>query len=107
MPAADIPAELLEDVKNYLDITWADKAADRKIQNFIRSGMAYLNEKLGKAADYTSDGFPRTLLFEYVRYIRDGALDVFENNYLSLILAMQNDRKVKQYAAAQNALSGE
>lgn len=105
--AAEIPAELLEDVKNYLDITWPDGATDRKTQNFIRSGMAYLNEKLGEAADYTSDGFPRTLLFEYVRYIRDGALDVFENNYLSLILAMQNDRKVKQYAAAQNALSGE
>ena len=107
MTAVDIPAELLEDVKNYLDITWADKATDRKTQNFIRSGITYLNDKLGESADYTSDGFPRTLLFEYVRYIRDGALDVFENNYLSLILAMQNDRKVKQYAAAQDALSGE
>jgi len=107
MPAAEIPAELLEDVKNYLDITWADEATDRKTRNFIRSGMAYLNDKLGEAADYASDGTPRTLLFEYARYARDGALDVFENNYMSLILAMQNGRKVKQYAAKENALSGE
>lgn len=107
MPAAEVSAELLEDVKNYLDITWTDDATDRKTKNFIRSGMAYLNDKLGEAADYTSDGDPRTLLFEYVRYVRDGALDVFENNYMSLILAMQNGRKVKQYAAKEAALSGE
>ena len=36
---------------------------------------------------------------EYVRYARDGALDVFENNYQHLILAMQNNRKVMDYAA--------
>ncbi|WP_242978392.1 hypothetical protein [Hydrogeniiclostridium mannosilyticum] len=47
--------------------------------------------------DYETDGEPRTLLFEYVRYMRDGAQDVFENNYLARILAMQNERAVGRH----------
>ena len=92
-----LPEGLLSDVKNYLDITWDDEATDKKFSGLIAGGMAYLNKKLGEAGDYLSDGLPRTLLFEYVRYARDSALDVFENNYLSMILAMQNDRKVSAY----------
>lgn len=107
MASGSVPVELLADVKNYLNITWADEAENVKVSGFIRSGMAYLNDKLGEAADYTLDGTPRTLLFEYVRYFRDGALDVFENNYLSLITAMQDGRRVKQYAAKKDAISGE
>lgn len=89
---------LFSDVKAYLDYTWQDADLDRKYRGFIRSGMAYVNGKFGEPADYESDGLPRTLLFEYVRYARDGALDVFENNYMSMILAMQNDKAVSRYA---------
>lgn len=105
MAGQDRAALLLDDVNNYLDYTWPDEARDRKVLGFIGSGIAYLDKKLGETADYTADGTPRTLLFEYVRYARDGALDVFENNYLSMILAMQNDRKVKVYA--ENTISTE
>lgn len=91
---------LLEDVKNYLNITWDDERTDSALQNMINSGKMYLDSKLGEAADYESDGFPRTLLFEYVRYMRDGAADVFENNYTSMILAMQNERAVNRYEQA-------
>lgn len=98
MAVKQIPEALLADVKNYLDITWADDALDRKVQGFIRSGMVYLDGKLGESADYESDGDPRTLLFEFVRYARDGAMDVFENNYKSMILAMQNKKAVSKYA---------
>ena len=34
---------------------------------------------------------------EYVRYARDSALEVFETNYQSLILTMQNERRVSAY----------
>lgn len=93
----DLPAGLLEDVKNQLDETWSNEATDRKYRGFIASGMAYLNKKLGEDADYTADGEPRTLLMEYVRYARDSALDVFENNYLSRLLAMQHERAVSRF----------
>lgn len=95
---------LLEDVKNYLDITWPDEATDRKISGFIASGTAYLNDKAGAELDYAQDGYGRTLLMEFVRYARDGALDVFENNYRHLLLAMQNNRRVQDYA--KDAVSG-
>ena len=93
----DLPPGLLDDVKNYLNITWSDEATDAKISGLIASGVMYLNSKYGEEADYTADGSPRTLLFEYVRYARDGALDVFENNYQPMILGMQNERRVSAY----------
>lgn len=98
MAARDsLPAELLDAIKCYLGITWHDDNTDTKIAGLTAAGMAYLDGKYGGQADYDSDGLPRTLLFEYVRYARDAALDVFENNYRSMILAMQHDRKVEAY----------
>lgn len=90
----DIPAQLLADIKNYLNITWDDAVTDDKLRNMIASGMSYLDGKGGGTLDYESDGTPRTLLFEYVRYMRSNALDVFENNYTALILNMQAERLV-------------
>lgn len=86
--------QLLADVKNYLNITWDDEATDEKVRGLIASATVYLNSKGGGALDYENDGLPRTLMMEYVRYMRDEALDVFENNYKSMILAMQNERLV-------------
>lgn len=93
-----LPEGLLSDVKNYLNITWDDEATDAKVSGLIVSGMVYLNLKYGEEADYTADGMPRTLLMEYVRYARDSALDVFENNYQALLLGMQNERLVNAHA---------
>lgn len=98
MAARQVSDALLADVNNYLDNTWEDEARDKKLLGFIRSGMVYLDGKLGEEADYESDGDPRTLLFEFVRYARDGAMDLFETNYRSMILAMQNKKAVKEYA---------
>lgn len=92
-----LPQGLLADMKNYLNITWDDDATDAKVSGLIASGMVYLNAKYGEEADYTADGMPRTLLMEYVRYARDSALDVFENNYQAMLLGMQNGRLVSAY----------
>lgn len=97
MQQLQISDALFADIKAYLDYTWQDNALDLKYRGFIRAGMVYVNGKYGESADFESDGLPRTLLFEYVRYARDGALDVFENNYTSMILAMQNDKAVERY----------
>ena len=90
----ELPEGLLDDIKVYLQITWDDNVTDQRVTGFIEDGMAYLDDKLGKAGDYTSPGYPRTLLKEYCRYARDAALDVFENNYQSQILARQGNRGV-------------
>ncbi len=92
-----VPATLLADVKAYLNITWDDEATDNRVRGLIASASVYLDGKAGRMMDYTADGAARTLMMDYVRYARDEALDVFENNYLHLILAMQNDLGVNRY----------
>lgn len=92
-----VPAALLESVRNSLQITWADDAADERLRGIIAAGTVYLDSKGGGALDYMADGLPRTLLMEYARYARDAALDVFETNYQAIILAMQTERQVTGY----------
>ena len=58
MQRQSIPAELLADVKNHLNITWDDEATDNKIRGFIAAAMAYLNEKGGSVLDYDGTDFP-------------------------------------------------
>lgn len=88
---ANLPEGLLSDIKGYLQITWDDPATNDRVTNIIAGGMVYLNTKLGAEVDYTVDGIPRNLLQDYCRYARDGALDVFEVNFLPLILAARID----------------
>lgn len=99
MAGVVIDDALFLDIKADLDITWEDAATNRKVKSYIAHGMSFIDDKLGKQGDYSVEGYPRTLLFEYVRYARDKALDVFEINYKSMILAMQNNRKVGAYVA--------
>lgn len=94
---AEIAEQLLPDVENYLNITWQDDATDRKISGIISRGIARLGKLAGGEPDFTVPGDAQELLFEYCRYARDEALDVFENNYRSMLLALQNDRKVAAY----------
>lgn len=91
-----LPEGLLEDVKASLDITWQDEATDKKVEEHIRSGMRYLTDRAGDCIDYSWPGDGRTLLMDYVRYARDGALDVFENNYRHLLLALRNNRRIER-----------
>lgn len=100
MDRETIPLQLLEDVKNYLNITWDDEATDRKVRGLIAAGAAYLDLKRGAPADYEADGLPRSLLMDYVRYGRDEALDVFEANYRPLLLSMRHEQEVREYAAS-------
>lgn len=92
-----LPDGLLDWIKSQLQITWTDDATDARTIGIIEDGIAYLDDKLGAAGDYLSPGYPRQNLKEYCRYARDNALDVFENNYQSQILAMQTQRKVADY----------
>lgn len=93
-----IPAALLADVKNYLNITWDDLATDERIRGLIASATADLDDYAGEALDYMPDGLPRKLMMDHVRYARDEALDVFENNYRTQLVRLRNRRRVTGYA---------
>ena len=93
----NIDFQLICELKAYVGITWNDDVTNYKFQNIVASSMVYLQEKLGEDTDFNEQTTARELLFERVRYAWASALDVFENNYLSLILAMQNKKKVRDY----------
>lgn len=97
-----MPDGLLEDVKNYLDITWTDDAGDKKLSGIIARGMQYLNNVAGGELDFTIEDQPRALLMDYCRYVRSNALSEFENNYLSELLSLQYQYKVKNYESEEN-----
>lgn len=94
-------AALVAEAKPLLGITWEDETTEARLYEYVRSSVAYINEKLGAEADYSAPGTPRDLLFERCRYLRDGAADVFEHNYLPMILAMQHGRQVAAFVAEE------
>lgn len=91
---------LIEDAKTHLDITWEDPATDRKVSGWTQAGITYLNTRAGEQMEYATGSDEWALLMDYVRYARDAALDVFESNYLHLILAMQTERRLAREKSA-------
>lgn len=93
-------SKLLEDVRNYLDITWDDPKGDEKLQGMIKRGMASLARKIGEC-DFLGDTQERTLLFQLVMYEYSGELQQFWENYKSEVIGLQIAKKVEEYAKSQ------
>lgn len=93
-----IDGQLLDDIRADVGITWHDEATERDLRNKISLGVAHINKLAGASCDYRDAGTPRELLFAYVRYARADAIDVFDNNYRPMILAMQAERRLTRFA---------
>lgn len=93
---AELPEGLLEDVRNYLDITWEDPVGDKKLSGIISRGIKYINGTAGADLDYSVEDKPRELLFDYCRYVRSNALSDFQNNYLHELLTLQIKQEVEE-----------
>ena len=91
---------LLDEVKNYLDITWDDNETDLKLNGMIERGKKYLNRVAGKELDFEVEDKPKELLFDYCRYVRSNALEMFQQNYLHELLSLQMDAEVEAYEIA-------
>lgn len=101
--AKKVLAALLEDVKNYLDITWEDPDGDKKLLGILLRGMQYLERTTGGALDFIAEGQPRALLFDYCRYVRSNALDDFPKNYRAELLSLQIYKAVEDYDQKEGA----
>lgn len=95
-----LPDGLLNDVRGYLDITWADAATDEKLTGIIARGIKYIDRIAGSEMDYITDDKPKELLLDYCRYARSNALEMFKTNYLHELLSLQIDKEVEAYEAA-------
>ncbi len=80
--------ELLEEVKNYLDITWEDEATDRKVEGMINRGKARLEEIAGAPLSFQIPGLPQSLLLDYCRYTYSNALEMFWKNFRDELVAL-------------------
>lgn len=90
---------LLDEVKNYLDITWNDPQTDLKLTGIIARGKKYLNRTAGKELDFEVEDKPKELLLDYCRYVRSKALEMFQQNYLHELLSLQMESEVEAYEA--------
>lgn len=91
--------ELLEAVRNYLDITWESAELDRKLTGIINRGKAYLDRIYGDGLDYGEETKGLELLLEYVRYVRSNALQDFARDYASELNALHIDGEVDRFAS--------
>lgn len=93
MSAIVVSEALLAEAKNFLDITWEDEAADRKLSGQIRRGIAYITSKTGvDASDFEGENVnyrAQELLFNYLLYDRSGAADQFKKNYQSDLVGLR------------------
>lgn len=91
-----ISQKLFSAVLNYLDITWDDAGTMQKIQGITTRGIAYLNQYAGAELNFMDEGNARALLLDYCRYARSNALEMFEKNYLSELMALRIETQVKE-----------
>ena len=97
--ADDKDKKLLNDIKNYLDITWDDNLGDQKYMGMVQRGMAAIKGRIGECNFY-EETQERALLFDYM-YARAGEIPQFWVNYREEILSLQIARKVDAYGEDQ------
>ena len=96
---ADLTAEeqLLEDVKDYLHITWQDEKTDKNLIGMLYRGKARLQKIAGVSLDFIVEDMPRSLLLDYCRYANSQALEMFEKNFASELMSLHIDSQVNAY----------
>ncbi|WP_291634551.1 hypothetical protein [Clostridium sp.] len=89
-----MPIGLLEAIKAYLHITWEDINTEINLTGMINRGMARLQTIAGVSLDFTTESDARALLFDYVRYANSQALEMFEKNFASELMALHINSQV-------------
>lgn len=89
--------ELLSEVKLYLNIRYDDPDEDQKVQGFIERGKSLINKYAGTELNYNEEEPHKQLLFDYCRYARSQATEMFEKNYLHDLVALREQEEVKNY----------
>lgn len=79
-------ALLLNEVKNYLRITWTEE--DSEIESLIERSIAYFNIR-GIDVNFIEHKMAQQLLLDRCRYVRNYKAEEFEDNFLSDILNLQ------------------
>lgn len=75
----------LEEVKNYLNITYDDEDIDAKLTGIINRADAYIRNVVAAGADDTLTETENQLVLDACRYIFNDAFEDFTRNFLTEI----------------------
>lgn len=89
---------MLESLKAYLNIAFEDETTDKVLEGALKRGQAMLNEYAGAPQDYEEEGLARQLLFDYCRYVRSHAAEVFAVNFRQELIALRELAELKAAA---------
>ncbi|MBP3701701.1 MAG: hypothetical protein J6I64_07410 [Lachnospiraceae bacterium] len=91
---------LIDDVKDYLGICYTDTVTDKVLTGAIERGKKKIDGYAGAEQDYETEGPARQILFDYCRYVRAHAVEMFEPNFRSEIIALREDTELRLAAEA-------
>lgn len=80
---------MLDELKNYLDITWDDADSDSKLSGILERAETILCSYAGTTIDFTENLSEKQLLFDLCRYIRSNALEDFKNNFSAELIMLR------------------
>lgn len=81
--------ELLEQVRQFLNITWVDNALDSQLQRFIDSSKDYLCKVAGRDDLDFNTGLANDLLLNRVLYMNSHNQSDFQVNYNAELNALR------------------
>lgn len=88
---------LLDELKRYLMITYEDENTNQNLEAALVRGQSVLNDYAGIEQDYETEGLPKQLLFDYCRYVRSHAAEMFEVNFRHDLIALRELAERKLY----------
>lgn len=95
MTIDDVTSELLKDTKDKLYVSWSDN--DEQIKKIILRASKYIQSKITQELSFTPYSEEYELMLERCRYDWNNALDEFEKNYSSEILALIQSYALKDW----------
>lgn len=84
---------MLEELKDYLKITWINE--DAYLQNIISRGREYLNDLTGTEIDFEGESQANSLLLDYCRYYYNNSVEYFEDNFQKQIVRLQYKEAIR------------
>lgn len=88
--------QLLQDIKDYLKITWNDEATDKNLSGMMNRGMAYLNNIAGAPLDFVAEDLSKQLLLDYCRYANSQALEMFSINFRCELSWLHYSQRIRE-----------
>lgn len=96
------PGILLDDLKDYLCITYNDERTDLSLISALNRGMSVIEDYAGGTIDYSQRGAAQQLLFDYVRYVKSQATEMFETNFHHDLMALRIQMETEMVKNADN-----